>query len=50
MAKIPIKVYEELKYIYDIYEYSHYESMNRIAWIDNNGINTPYIITVINNG
>jgi len=51
--KIPVKVYEEIKLpdIYSFWPYSLVEETRNepnLEWIDNNGINTPYVVTVIN--
>lgn len=62
MVKIPVTVYEEIKSIYIEFEgggNQHYSSSlvgyitkqdkpETIEWHDVNGINTPYLVTVIN--
>ena len=45
--KIPVKVYEEIKWHYDPDFMKNLPSVRKIEWVDNNGINTPYLVTVI---
>jgi hypothetical protein len=39
--KIPVKVYEEIKFS------EFYGQSMVIEWVNNNGINTPYKITIV---
>jgi len=46
---IPIIVYEEVRSVYPASAFMEYIGEIPIEWIDNNGINTPYLATTINN-
>ena len=46
---IPIKVYEEIKSPWDVPIYFYHSNID-IRWVDNNGINTPYLVTIVNKG
>jgi hypothetical protein len=54
--KIPVIVYEEIKEMYplgtgyaiiDDSQYTNWIKDKDIEWVDNNGINTPYLISWI---
>jgi len=55
-VSIPITVYEEVKYVprsagtwVDGFTRLIFDHKN-LKWVDNNGINTPYLVTTINKG
>jgi hypothetical protein len=51
--KIPIRVYEEIKNLEDAHNLYWdtwsiwYNPNSKVDWKDNNGINTPYLVTVV---
>jgi hypothetical protein len=50
-TRIPVKVYEEITTDYAIHaEVCAWCENTDIEWVDNNGNNTPYLISSVNNG